>query len=800
MRARYNGLAAMLAGLAILFFLGTRRLADHEIDRRLAAIGAALTVASVYALIQAAGLDPLPFPHGRPASTLAHPVIFAGVLAIALPFVVLLAIDAPSRTARAWWSTAAVVQTLALVLTLARGPWVAALCGIAVFCVLAVRDPASPRRRLVVLVALTLGIIVAVLTVSAHTGTAVRARVATVASLASDSSILYRVHFYQAALAMLRDHPFLGVGWENFGLLYPIYRSPPTDTIAPDLVPTMVHSGPLQTAVSGGLPAVVLQLALLAAVGFAVVRRRRVEPDEHQRLLGAAFLASGAAYFVQDLSGWPHVGLTALAFAVWGLGTCWSAGRRLQAISRPRWPVIFLAAAVAVVFAWLLRDAARRFRAEALMFDAARLDIGKSWKSVEAKVQAALDLSPDRAWVTDAAVRLYRQRVALAGGRRTYERGVDMATGARAANPFDPYVRLERAKLDLAAMDHGLAVGLSEAGREALASAKSMTRGSAAVRTVEASMARKAGSWIRWIEPSESTGAGPRAGLTVAGSAAGRLVGTHVVLHWRNLTRGSEWSSGALVAVENGNGDWSASIPDADAADRYEVFSASEAWSWGPCTYAGGSSISLCSPVAFIGPDASGTSIMMAGSVPSSRSGAPVVVSWRNATRRAAWNTKSLVPGSPNTVSFLANAPGSWYAVVPGGASGEAYETYVSSASRASEPCTYPGDGVRTLCSPITWIQPEVNAGFGTPASLVVAGAIPPDFSRTFVFLHWRNATRGSAWTTERSAPTPDARGVWFNFIPEANLNAEYQVSISSPIAESESCVYAGDGLRNVCP
>src|SRR5262249_53725170 len=157
---------------------------------------------------------------------------------------------------------------------------------------------------------------------------------ATVASLSSDSSVAYRLHFSRAALAMLKDHPGTGVGWENFGLLYPAYRPAPTASVVADLVPTMVHSGPLQVAVSGGIPALVPRVAFLAALVAALVRRRRSEASDRSVILGAAFLASIAAFCVQDLSGWPHVALDTIALAVWGLAVAWALEGRAKA-ARP---------------------------------------------------------------------------------------------------------------------------------------------------------------------------------------------------------------------------------------------------------------------------------------------------------------------------------------------------------------------------------------------------------------------------------------------------------------------------------
>lgn len=500
MRGRYNGLAAMLAGLALLLFIATTRTTAREIEQRLGAICVALTAASVYALVQAAGLDQTQWPEGRPPSTLGHPVIFGGALAMALPFALALALDARSRVARSAWGSMAILQALALTLTLARGPWAGALCGIAVFAALAV-----PRRRALALPLAAMAIVAvvavsSVLAVSAPERGRVLERVATLTRLSSDSSLAYRLHFGRAALAMVRDHPLTGIGWENFGLLYPRYRSSPTASIGPDLVPTMVHSGPLQTAVSGGVPAVVLQILFLAGIATAVAGRLRAETDGRQRLLGAAFLAAGLAYVVQDLSGWPHVALGTLAFVLGGLGVAWSLGNRARAVSGNRWPLAVLAAAIAAGAAWMSFDTWQRIRAERLMYEAQTLDVRRSWTRIEQKVEAALAASPDEAWASDAAARLYGRRALTAGDRRAYDRGVALARAARAANPFDPYIRLRRAELDLDAMGRGLLTGVTDEGRDSLDAAKSMTPDSALARRIETALQRRGGR-ILWIEP-----------------------------------------------------------------------------------------------------------------------------------------------------------------------------------------------------------------------------------------------------------------------------------------------------------
>jgi O-antigen ligase len=806
MRGRYNGLAAMLAGLVIFVSLATARFTDSEIEWRLIGVCAVLTIAAVYAFVQEAGLDGIAWPPGRPPSSLGHPVIFGGALAMVLPFALAFALDGRTRAARLACGGMVVALGLALTLTLARGPWIGALCGAAAFAALAgVRGPRF-ATRLAGLAGAALLLVAAVLGFSAPARARVLDRVATFGALSGDVSVAYRAHFYGAALAMLRDHPVVGVGWENFGLLYPEYRSKPAGAIAADVAPTMVHSGPLQTAVSGGVPALVLQLLFLGAIGVSGARRWRAETGGRPRLIGAAFLASGVAYFVQDLSGWPHVALGALVSVLAGLEVSWSrAGRPFSPAPR-RWPLVGLAVATAFACGWLALDTWSRIRAERLVFEAEQLDVRTSWSSIEARLRAALDVSPDRAWASAAAARLYLQRASASADRRSYEKGVALTEAAREANPFDPYVRLRRAEFDLVAIDRGILAGLTDEGREALGDARSMTKDSAMVGRVEASLAREAGnSRISWIAPSARAGFGPAGSLVIAGSAPRGLPGTHVFLHWRNVTRKSAWTTEADAPAPRADGAWYGAIPDARYGDRYEVYATAETWFQGPCTYPGNGSPHLCAPIAFIGPDTSGVgppgSLIVAGALPETEAGTEVQLHRRNATRRASWTLAPFRPdASGQRIVFPSDAPGNWYSILLDGHAGERYDVALSTPARTLESCAYVGDGLRQFCAPLAWIQPQALSGYGPPGSLEVAGFAPEAWGQAPIFLHWRNATRKTAWTTAEYAPVPDSKRAWYNFIPDANLADRYQVCITSPTSATTTCVYTGDGSVNACP
>jgi hypothetical protein len=145
--------------------------------------------------------------------------------------------------------------------------------------------------------------------------------------------------------------------------------------------------------------------------------------------------------------------------------------------------------------------------------------------------------------------------------------------------------------------------------------------------------------------------------------------------------------------------------------------------------------------------------------------------------------------------------PDHWYLLIPRAVLAERYQVHLSSPTKMYEGCTYAGEGAPTLCAPISWIQPQAVAGIGPPGSLVVAGFAPnASAAGARIFLHWRNATRRSAWTTETFAPVPDGRGVWYNAIPNANFSERYEVYITASSTATDTCTYTGDGTRKLCP
>ncbi len=97
-----------------------------------------------------------------------------------------------------------------------------------------------------------------------------------------------RILMVKSGLAMVRDHPLLGVGPDVVGLVYPEYK-------APEATPGAVHlhNNIIQIAAERGLPALAAWLYLMAAAGFASYRLIRSRPAAAPYAASALFAVVG---------------------------------------------------------------------------------------------------------------------------------------------------------------------------------------------------------------------------------------------------------------------------------------------------------------------------------------------------------------------------------------------------------------------------------------------------------------------------------------------------------------------------
>jgi putative inorganic carbon (HCO3(-)) transporter len=87
-----------------------------------------------------------------------------------------------------------------------------------------------------------------------------RIRVFSLVAGREDSSNNFRINVWLAAIEMIQDRPWLGIGPGNsaFNLIYPLYQQPKFNALS-------AYSVPLELLVEGGIPGLVAGLGLLLA-------------------------------------------------------------------------------------------------------------------------------------------------------------------------------------------------------------------------------------------------------------------------------------------------------------------------------------------------------------------------------------------------------------------------------------------------------------------------------------------------------------------------------------------------------
>lgn len=233
----------------------------------------------------------------------------------ALPFAVALALWAPRG--RAWYAGAAASIGAALGLTFSAGAWLGAAASLLVLAAvhgrraLLVTSLGGAAAGAVVLAALArLGVerITGQLTLEGSTAT-------------------FRRQIWTSALAMLRDHPLLGIGLDNFLYRYRLEYILPAAWQEPNI--SHPHNWVLHFWLELGLLGLVAALGLLGVFGWLALSALRARPPSPDRPLVAAALASTVgllvhgsldnSYFLPDLAllFWTNLAVVALA-----RGTC----------------------------------------------------------------------------------------------------------------------------------------------------------------------------------------------------------------------------------------------------------------------------------------------------------------------------------------------------------------------------------------------------------------------------------------------------------------------------------------------
>ena len=189
---------------------------------------------------------------------------FGGLLAVCLLVTAIYAtsvstVDGPVRwRRRLHWIVMAAVIGWCLVLTKNRTAWIGAMAGIAVWGLSVGRVKRGQIRAAVV------GAIL-VATVLVGGGLTLIGGLDRQVITEAPKSLQYRLHYWAATWAMLRDHPWLGVGLGQFRSQYLQYKLPEASEEIAD-----PHNLFLDVAANGGV------IALLGLIGICVVLMTRI--------------------------------------------------------------------------------------------------------------------------------------------------------------------------------------------------------------------------------------------------------------------------------------------------------------------------------------------------------------------------------------------------------------------------------------------------------------------------------------------------------------------------------------------
>ena len=223
----------------------------------------------------------------------------------------------------------------------------------------------------------------------------------------------------------------------------------------------MVHNGYLHAAVSSGLPAVVLYLALIGSVLAAGWRRCRSGPVSEGRLQ-TGLLAAIVGYLVQDLSGWLEVSLSAYFWVL--LGLCAASRTRVSDSLPPaaalRGGVVAVAVATVAVVATgsavLGARSIREWSADAELVRCRVLENSADWRETAACLESMTAAAGRDAYSFEQAALIFARRADRARDRGASLAGVTLLDDARRLNPFDSLVVLRRLDLETIALSRGL--------------------------------------------------------------------------------------------------------------------------------------------------------------------------------------------------------------------------------------------------------------------------------------------------------------------------------------------------------
>jgi O-antigen ligase len=305
-----RALGVSLAGAALFWSARTLARAGHA-QGLLIALAASVVVGALTGLVQAYGLltTDLASLTRAPGGTFANRNFMAHLVALGLPLLLMLTVQAARRWAFLLGSAGLALAVGALVLSRSRAAWLGAAACLAFFAVEGLWagrlwEDRRLRRRVTLLAGTALAGLLLVLTLpnrlNWRSGSPYLDSLAGVANFREGSG-RGRLIQYANTAGMALDHPVLGVGPGNWPVHYPRYRSPGDPSFdADDVIPTnpWPSSDWMAILAERGLPAFILLLLAGTSVALGAWARARSGPRRPPSLADLTIVATLLAIVV----------------------------------------------------------------------------------------------------------------------------------------------------------------------------------------------------------------------------------------------------------------------------------------------------------------------------------------------------------------------------------------------------------------------------------------------------------------------------------------------------------------------
>ena len=335
----------------VIFFLAiaTHLRRMQQLRRILLAVTGAAVVASIYAIGQHFEFDPIrsdPFTDVRAGASFGNSIFFGAFLVLAIPLSFAALVQATTKLPLLLRSLVVIIplaaESVGLMFTLSRGPWIGMIAGLLAFGAIAAFH--LPRRVTAVIAVGTVAAGVAALLFSTipnkytnvPDGSSVTARAGTIVEGITSQGLSGRTKIWQGSATIAAHHPWpdadlypelpdlsvrplrylVGYGPDMFLFTYPLAAQPQLESIRHYnahnfLFNTAAEQGALGLAAIAGMA-----VALLAVALHCLRHIRRGARSVEMAILLAALVAALAGRFVEQLTGIAQISDSMLFWAI----------------------------------------------------------------------------------------------------------------------------------------------------------------------------------------------------------------------------------------------------------------------------------------------------------------------------------------------------------------------------------------------------------------------------------------------------------------------------------------------------